>query len=112
MGEMTIHIEPCPFCGASEFGSNRHASEFVHVEPRSPDGALSVSMNYTGYFWVECCNCYAKGPHYGGVGRKQLNKGPAGIGRDKAKTAEAIVRAIEAWNLHERPQPTLWEVDE
>ena len=104
----SVNIEPCPFCNHAHFNAKDYAGEFVTVEPHDVDGALHVSINWTGYYWVECGNCYAKGPHYAGRGRNKLNKGPVNPGRDHAKTAQAIIAAIEAWNLRERPEPDLF----
>lgn len=106
-----VHIEPCPFCGSAAFGSRRIASDYVDVVPKAVDGALSVCMDGNGYYWVECSNCYAKGPHFGGESRSRVTRGPVRHTADSGRTAMATVAAIEAWNLRQPPQLVL-EVDE
>ena len=111
MKNYTAHIEPCHFCGCTLFNSRDKASEFVKVSPSSPDGCLHVGINGDGFYWVRCGNCYAQGPHYAGEGRKKLNRGPVYPDKDRDKTALAIIQAIDAWNLHEPPQQTIWECE-
>lgn len=102
---MAIEIRPCPFCGANEARLDHISQNYTIINPRSPEGDLTVNMDGFGWYWVCCGNCYATGPKYHGETYKTGNTGPKSLGRDKAKTAKAIETAVDSWNAR-----TLWGV--
>lgn len=104
----SVHIEPCPFCGMAEADHDAFCQRFIAVEPRSVEGALRVNMDGFGWYWAMCGECHAQGPKYHGDTYATGNTGPKNMGRDKDKTARAIVTAVESWNR--RAEPTLFQM--
>ena len=110
MGDL-IHIEPCPWCGASEASANATCQTFMHIEPRAIEGELTVNMDGFGWYWVICDKCHAEGPKYHGKMFRSGNTGPKNFNRDKDKTAIAIKTAVEAWNVRAREQMELFGIN-
>jgi hypothetical protein len=76
---------PCPFCGGSGLKYIPYDLKAYDHPPLVVDGPLNVCVTGEGWYCVQCVDCYAMGP------------------RVKATKAQAVTKAIDAWNGR-----TLW----